>query len=256
MGCDGGTIPKRIELVKEKKKAETADKNIVSDTKWNYCSLSKKPLEPPLMADLAGKLYNREAILEYLLDKSSYGDADILCPHIKSLKDLTLLKITQGQSASPSGASDKNEPRIICPITMREMNGKSNFIFSKSCGCVISEAAIKEMGRECCLQCNQKTVESDFVKINPPKEEQDSILETLLLKRTRKKRNAADAEDAENKKQKRGPDVALVASSILKNYGPSKEVATSKAIKELYSSGEKSDARTGLLYKSTFNRYA
>lgn len=33
-----------------------------------------------------GKLYNKDAIIEYLLDKSAYGDGEEICGHIRSLK--------------------------------------------------------------------------------------------------------------------------------------------------------------------------
>lgn len=33
-----------------------------------------------------GKLYNKFAIIEYLLDKSAYGDGEEICRHIRSLK--------------------------------------------------------------------------------------------------------------------------------------------------------------------------
>ena len=38
------------------------------------------------MSCALGKLYNKDAILEYLLDKSSYGDGEVICGHIRSLK--------------------------------------------------------------------------------------------------------------------------------------------------------------------------
>lgn len=38
------------------------------------------------MSCALGKLYNKDALLEYLLDKSAYGDGEKICGHIKSLK--------------------------------------------------------------------------------------------------------------------------------------------------------------------------
>jgi hypothetical protein len=41
MGCDGGTIPKRHELVKTAKKVEKLDTNLSEAAKYLLCALSK-----------------------------------------------------------------------------------------------------------------------------------------------------------------------------------------------------------------------
>ena len=46
----------------------------------------KRLLQEPIVSCALGKLYNKDAILEYLLDKSSYGDGEVICGHIRSLK--------------------------------------------------------------------------------------------------------------------------------------------------------------------------
>ena len=42
MGCDGGTIPTRDELVKLKKKPEQKDADAVRLLKWAHCALSQQ----------------------------------------------------------------------------------------------------------------------------------------------------------------------------------------------------------------------
>jgi hypothetical protein len=86
MGCDGGSIPRRDELVKTKKAAERPDAASQLQAQWTTCALSKQPLEAPIVGCLMGKLYNKSSILEFLLDKKAFGDADVLIPHITSLK--------------------------------------------------------------------------------------------------------------------------------------------------------------------------
>ncbi|KTF80407.1 hypothetical protein cypCar_00040561, partial [Cyprinus carpio] len=71
MGCDGGTIPKRHELVKGPKKVEKVDKNAELAAKWKYCALSQEKLKRPIVACELGRVYNKDAIIEYLLDKSA-----------------------------------------------------------------------------------------------------------------------------------------------------------------------------------------
>ena len=38
------------------------------------------------MSDALGQMYNKDAILEFLLDRGAYGDGEEICGHIKSLK--------------------------------------------------------------------------------------------------------------------------------------------------------------------------
>lgn len=46
-------------------------------TKWSTCALSGQPLQPPLAADMLGSLYNREAVLEFLLGRAGhFADKD------------------------------------------------------------------------------------------------------------------------------------------------------------------------------------
>jgi hypothetical protein len=46
----------------------------------------QKLLQDPVVACALGKLYNKDAIIEYLLNKNAYGDGDIICSHISNMK--------------------------------------------------------------------------------------------------------------------------------------------------------------------------
>jgi len=85
MGADGGSIPDRRDLVKTKGKQEKTDKELERE-RFSLCALSKKQLAKPVVLDPLGKLYNKDAILEYLLDKSTYGDGDEICKYVKGVK--------------------------------------------------------------------------------------------------------------------------------------------------------------------------
>jgi hypothetical protein len=56
--------------------------------KWNNCRLSQAPLQKPIVGDANGFLYNKEAIIEFLLDRSKYEAG---FEHIKSLKVILFL---------------------------------------------------------------------------------------------------------------------------------------------------------------------
>lgn len=162
------------------------DKNAETAAKWKYCALSQEELKYPIVACELGKwvrfcymlldhlngitgilaysrirLYNKDAIIEYLLDKSTSNDA---VSHIRNLKvsflstnvseiivlllkliallikffllkDVTELKLSLNPNYQKDVA-DKGDDYVgrkssefICPVTGLEMNGKYRFVF-------------------------------------------------------------------------------------------------------------------------------
>jgi len=65
MGCDGGTIPKRHELVRTKKKPEEKDKDVDLAVKWQHCSYSDQPLKEPVVACELGRCVPHLDIIVY-----------------------------------------------------------------------------------------------------------------------------------------------------------------------------------------------
>ncbi|PVZ97072.1 hypothetical protein BB558_000799 [Smittium angustum] len=194
MGNDGGSIPKRSELVKQKAKKEKQDENLKAIARWFYCALSKKELSEPIVADELGKLYNKEAIIEYLLDpKEAYGDADKICNHVKSLKDVKVLKLLENpernhvRSKTDDPAYTKHSPLFICPILQKEMNGRNGFVFIWDCGCVVSKEAVKMMGGDTCLNCGKQYEKENIIKIYPAQEELQEAIENMKMRREKRK---------------------------------------------------------------------
>ena len=175
MGCDGGTIPKRDELVRMKKKPEQVDKNYELNAKWFHCALSEAELRTPIVCCELGNLYNKEAVLEYLLDKSSVT-TDI-ASHIRSLKDVKELKLTTNPAFEQKSMEhadsylDFQASRFICPVVGIEMNGRYKFCFLWKCGCVFSERALKEVPSSVCNKCGKPFTNEDIVVINGSEEE-------------------------------------------------------------------------------------
>ncbi len=46
----------------------------------------QRPLQEPIVSCDLGKLYNKDAVIEFLLDRSAFGDGEQICGHIRSLK--------------------------------------------------------------------------------------------------------------------------------------------------------------------------
>ncbi|KAI6238395.1 Replication termination factor 2 [Aphelenchoides fujianensis] len=159
MGADGGTIPKRCELVRKKKKAEKVDKVVVNAAKWTTCQL----------------LYNKEAVLEGLLNKTLAANA--ITRHIKSRADFRELNLVDNKEYKGDGPKngntyiDHNNTQWICPITSLPMNGITNFNVNFDCGCVISERATAETRTtDVCLGCNGPVRPERIVQLYPDEE--------------------------------------------------------------------------------------
>ncbi|TXT07225.1 hypothetical protein VHUM_03395 [Vanrija humicola] len=224
MGADGGSIPDRRDLVKTKGKAEQADKAAQRE-RFLFCALSKKPLTKPVVADPLGKLYNKDAILEFLIDKAVYGDGDSICPYIKGVK------LMANPAAETEDAGTSTRAPFVCWLSLKEMTGAIPFIALKSCGCVFSDAAVRaivpnltrgagsspsgkdntpEAGEEVpCPNCGKAfdpTSPSAVLPIYPSADVQDALLDALLASRAAAKANKkrkAGAEDKGEKKEKK-----------------------------------------------------
>lgn len=180
MGCDGGTIPRRDELVKTKKKPEQKDKVADLAAKWKLCAISQEPLRTPIMGCELGRLYNKESVLEFLIDKSKFENASGFS-HIRGLKDVKELKLTDNPAYQKETAqngdsyTDTQTSPYICPVVGIEMNGTYKFCFVWNCGCVISERALKEIKSETCHKCGKPFSKEDIVTLNGTDEEIEEL---------------------------------------------------------------------------------
>lgn len=148
-------MPKRIELVKRVKQSVDRElsKNLTRD-RWSKCFLSNEELEPPIVGCALGRLYNKEAILRYLLDRKRSLSFDSRCQHLTSVSDVRELSLTK-----TSQRKDGKLSRFMCPVTFEEMNGLNSgvkFVFLWTCGCVFSNTALKKMPEaKTCFVCSK-----------------------------------------------------------------------------------------------------
>ncbi|XP_029906970.1 replication termination factor 2 [Myripristis murdjan] len=194
MGCDGGTIPKRHELVKGPKKVEKVDKNAELAAKWKYCALSQEKLRRPIVACELGRLYNKDAVIEYLLDKSAERPNSEVAVHIRGMKDMKELNLTdnpewEGERRNAKGDryEDMHCAMFICPVVGLEMNGKHRFCYLQTCGCVFSDRALKEVKTEICHKCGDPFQEEDIVVLNGTKEDVEKLRGKMEEKRAKAK---------------------------------------------------------------------
>ncbi|XP_071760012.1 replication termination factor 2 [Centroberyx gerrardi] len=255
MGCDGGTIPKRHELVKGPKKVEKVDKNAELAAKWKYCALSQEKLRRPIVACDLGRLYNKDAVIEYLLDKSAERPNTEAAAHIRGMKDMKELNLTdnpewEGERRNTKGDryEDMHCAMFICPVVGLEMNGKHRFCYLQTCGCVFSDRALKEVKTEICHKCGDPFQGEDIVVINGTKEEVEKLKEKMEEKRAKAKSKKSKkskvsetvSKPSDSKDNTSSPQVDLAERSSEQNgsessqsavAGPSGSSSTSKGAK-------------------------
>uniref|UniRef100_A0A1Y1L8M5 Replication termination factor 2 n=1 Tax=Photinus pyralis TaxID=7054 RepID=A0A1Y1L8M5_PHOPY len=173
MGCDGGTIPRRDELVRVKKKPEAKDKDFELAFQWRCCYLSQQVLQSPIVMCGLGHLYNKIGLIEGLLNRATLPQG---VKHIKSLKDVKNLNLTpnpeyKSKDEKKEGGVDTRSAPYICPVTGLEMTGKYRFVGLWSCGCVFSERSLKEITGNVCHKCQKEYNNEDVVVLNGNEED-------------------------------------------------------------------------------------
>ena len=190
MGCDGGTIPTRDELVKLKKKPEQKDSDGHRLYKWQHCALSQEPLGKNVVSCQMGRLYNKEAVIELLLSKDRAA-APAWSEHLEKLKDVIELELAAnpaydaGRASVGDGYNDRLVSPWICPVTGLEMNGRFKFVFSWPRGKVVAERAIKVMQEDPAEAAHFK--EEDLIVLNPEEDEIDLMNSKMIARKARAK---------------------------------------------------------------------
>lgn len=147
MGCDGGTIPRRDELVRVAKKPEQKDKESELAYRWRHCAITQQPLQEPIVMCGLGRLYSKQNVIEHLLEKDKMPDS---AKHIRSLRDVKTLLMSRNPNYNTDanqtdGGLDVRSAPFICKLIGLEMTGKFRFVALWTCGCVFSERALKEI---------------------------------------------------------------------------------------------------------------
>ena len=179
MGNEGGSIPRRNDLVKLKKIKKKMKTMSMTSAKAYYCSISKEHLKPPVMCCRLGYMYNKDVIITSLVSKK----IPMAFLHVKSLKDVREIK--------PEFQYNALGQRVItCPFTRIEFNGLNKFYALWSCGCVFSEKALLELGSTSknCLNCNRLYKASDLINLNMTNEERQVLQKKLIAEKEQPKK--------------------------------------------------------------------
>jgi hypothetical protein len=213
MGGDGGSIPRRVDMVKTKGyvsvqgssagsmgynpnlqrrvEDETMDPKLQRQLNMTRCGLSGEKLEDPVVVDRAGFLYNKDTLIRRLLDKKE------LPSHISSIKDVIEVKFNRVSN------------HIVCPINSKELDdGLTKAIAMWPCGCVLSNRAVDMTSTtaDICPHC-AKPVETHIILFPDDKADQEKQLHAaleLMHKKARKDatKNAKPATSTAVKRKK------------------------------------------------------
>ncbi|KAH8649049.1 Rtf2 RING-finger-domain-containing protein [Xylariales sp. PMI_506] len=151
MGNDGGSIPKRRELVKSAARARTTtelkESHLESLTHaWTFCPITGAPLDPAsTVSDHLGRLYSYESILQCLLPSPDTGEAAAEAQEeafratgIRSLRDVLKLKFCTRKD-------DKGREFRACFVSQKELGAATKAAYLVPCGHVFAEVALKEI---------------------------------------------------------------------------------------------------------------
>ncbi|CAH2355936.1 putative replication termination factor 2 [[Candida] railenensis] len=132
MGNDGGSIAKRQDILSFHKHQAGSQKSsdIVQDDNVIVCSVSSLPLRNEIVVgDYLGRLYIKEKIVEYMLNRNlkSENGADATLP--STLSDILELKLHW-----------QDDKTIVCPVT-----GGIDLCYLRPCGCVVSYKLLQEL---------------------------------------------------------------------------------------------------------------
>lgn len=208
MGNDGGSIPTRRELVKSSAAAlsTTQVKEIQTEQQehyWSTCALSHQRLCLPVVSDSLGTLYNKDAVIDYLLDAKEGGEVDkgelenrgeAFKNRLRGLRDVVGVYFhTEGAGGSQ---------RWVCPVTGKPLGPGTRAVYLVPCGHAFGEAVFKEMPGDVCLivcpdllrkmlyctkmlrkgQCNEPYTTENIIPILPVSQTDKDRLEQRIEK--------------------------------------------------------------------------
>lgn len=197
----------------EKNVDQQKDKESEMAYRWRHCALTQERLQEPIVMCGLGRLYSKQNVIEQLLDKES--EMPDACKHIKSLKDIRDLHLTPNpiykDEDKTEGLLDTRSAPYICKLIGLEMSGKFRFVALWTCGCVFSERALKEIGKEVCSLCQTPFTDDDVVILNGTDSEMEQMAGKIEGRAARRK--ADKKSKKESKKQNTTSTVTSATST-------------------------------------------
>lgn len=208
-------------------------------SRWRTCTLSQLPLAAPVVCDDLGHLFNKDGLLEAMLQKALPARLS----HIRGLRDVFNVRLkfadaADGKKDAAGGDADNAVAHFACPVTMLPANGRNRFVATRGCGCVLSERAVREVPSATCLVCggplttaaassSEPSLASSssppfvsFVVLCPADDEEDDMRAAMEARRAaepkkEKRKKAAVASDSDEKSSSSSSAPTFASSSSL-----------------------------------------
>ncbi|TQV99018.1 DUF602 domain-containing protein [Cordyceps javanica] len=200
MGNDGGSIPKRRELVKNAARTPTVSelKATVLESlghAWSHCTLSDASLDmESAVSDAFGRLYNYEAILKHLMSNEEPQDVATAATPIRSLRDIVRLKFLNRGG------------KWICPVSLKEIGPSTRSVYIVPCGHAFAEVAVTEIKEDVCPECSEPFERTDVITILPTAEKD---IERLVERMDKlKSRGLCHSLKKDKKKKRKGGEIS------------------------------------------------
>jgi hypothetical protein len=223
MGNDGGSIPKRRELVKEAARAKTVSELKATameslENAWVHDPLTSEVLDlENVVSDWRGRIYNYESILKALLpsDDNAPDSGDSVVENgesqeltfaatgIKSLRDIVRLKFKKY-------ANTGSKKEIwACPVSLKELGPATKAVYIVPCGHVFADMAMKQIQEERCPECSEEFKPEDIVPIlATEKSELEKLSARMESLKARSLTHSLKKDKSGGKKKKRKGDEA------------------------------------------------
>lgn len=148
MGCEGGSLPCRKDLVRTKCSLEMSKNDIDRSTVYFGCPVSSEPFAAPWAYLRVGAVCNYTSLLEGLISKS-----------LKKLKG-------ERDFINVGSKYTLRNGYFVCPLTTKVMNGDVPFVGIWPCGCILSASVLQSMDIAVCPVCGTKVDETTSIKQN------------------------------------------------------------------------------------------
>ena len=138
--------------------------------------LSQEPLTAPIVSDYLGFLYNKSAVLEFLLpsddpamEQLKADQAKLVDGRIKRMRDVVELKFEEADKESDAKENGHAAPKRkwTCPLSGKELGPGVKASYIVPCGHVFADAALLVLDDRKCPQCNETFDVDNVVGILP-----------------------------------------------------------------------------------------
>ncbi|KAL8408165.1 hypothetical protein RB594_006820 [Gaeumannomyces avenae] len=212
MGNDGGSIPKRRELVKESARLPTTSELKATAFEslghaWAHCAISDEKLDMDnVVSDWRGHLYSYESVLQGLVPSDDCSavaaerDDKFAATGIASLRDVVRLKF-QKLSPDPKAAAIWR-----CPLSLKEFGPATKAVYLVPCGHVFADVAMKEVSDSACPECSESFEPENIIPILPRETDELERLRQRIADLKEKGLSHNLKKDKSNGKKKRKAD--------------------------------------------------